>query len=82
MNGKAPETLGDFMAEYEAELIAAANTPEALAKEALEADRRKARLAEEHAKGVRLGWWNEDGNPLNVEDEDDEDDEEETEGKL
>lgn len=28
------------------------------------------RLAERHAKGVRLGWWDEHGNAVEPEDED------------
>jgi hypothetical protein len=58
--------------------IAAANrraydesdTPAARAERAKKRD-------EEHARGVRLGWWDEDGNPLAADEDDEDDDDEE-----
>lgn len=63
-------TMADFMKEEATRLIAEANTPEALAEEALADERRKVRLEDEFYLGVRLGWWDEDGNSLNEEQED------------
>lgn len=64
--------LNDLMEEYEAERLASIaqdearrNTPEAQARLA-------AKKAEEFARGVRLGWWDEDGTPI-PQDEDAED---------
>ncbi len=63
--------------EYETERLAqidrdeaARNTPEAVAA-------REAKKAAEFDKGVRLGWWDAEGNSLAVEtdDEDEEEDE-------
>jgi hypothetical protein len=69
---KEPKTLDELMAEYEPERLAEIardearrNTPAAQA--ALEAKKR-----EEFRRGVRLGWWDADGNPLTSEDEPDE----------
>lgn len=78
------ETLDDLFAIAEAEASArfakeeaeiAARSPEARAK--AEVARVAAALAE-HANGVRLGWWDEDGDPIpnNSSFDDDEDDEE------
>lgn len=47
---------GDALAEYERAAAAARAAAE--------------RAAAEHAKGVRLGWWNENGDPVEPEDED------------
>lgn len=51
----------------------ASQTPEALARAAQ-------RKAEEHERGVRLGWWREDGTPIEQpDDESDEDQDEDDE---
>lgn len=53
-------TLDELFGEYEAERLAKINaedTPEARA-------RIEQRRKEEFEKGVRLGWWTEDGEPL------------------
>ena len=71
----------DHFAEYEAERLKAleielaaedafAASPEGIALKAKQ-------QADEHAKGVRLGWWDEDGNPIVSEDEEDDEHEEE-----
>jgi hypothetical protein len=67
-------------AEKEAEIAAfraaeAAKTPEQKEAERLAAE---ARAEADHQKGVRLGWWDAEGNSLAVE-TDEEDDEEEDE---
>jgi hypothetical protein len=59
--------------DYDAERIAAMNTPEALAEEARIAKRSSERLAEQQALAVRMGWSDEDGNSLLPEDDDEED---------
>lgn len=67
------ELFDAFEADRLAEIAqdeARRNTPEALAA----AQRKR---AEEHERGVRLGWWDEDGTPIvEPEDDPDEDDEE------
>ena len=73
--------MTDIFAEYEAERLKAleielaaedafAASPEGIALKAKQ-------QADEHAKGVRLGWWDEDGNPIVSEDEEDDEHEEE-----
>lgn len=69
------KSLDELMAEDEAASsearaadLAKYDSPEEVAKR----DRRR---REEHEQGVRLGWWNEDGEPINVEAEDDDEDE-------
>lgn len=71
-------TLNDFMADFEAERLAQAeaedahyNAPEAVAK-------REAKRREEHERGVRLGWHDEDGNSLLPEEDEDDDAEEDS----
>lgn len=68
------KTLDELFAEEEAARIASQqveltryDSPEEVAK-------RELARKEEHAKGVRLGWWDEDGNPLVQDEEDEEDD--------
>ena len=46
-----------------------ADTPEARAA-------RDQKQREEHERGVRLGWWDEDGNPLTAEDDGEEEEDE------
>lgn len=74
------KTLDELMADYEAEHLAdiardeaRRNTP--AAKAAAEAKRR-----EDHERGVRLGWWTEDGTPIDQ--GDDEDDDEDTDDEI
>ena len=69
------KTMGELMDEYEAERLAQIdadearrNTPEAIARSA-------AKKAEEHERGVRLGWWTADGEPIPSDDSEDDDDE-------
>jgi hypothetical protein len=74
------QTLDEMMAEYESERLAQ------LAKDQADYDRpenvakRKAKTESEHERGVRLGWWKEDGSPIEqpdqIEDEDEDDAEE------
>jgi hypothetical protein len=71
--------LNDFMADFEAERLAEIerdearrNTPEAIAA-------REAKKRAEHEKGVRLGWWDEEGNSLIAETDDGADEEAEDE---
>lgn len=66
---------GNVFDEYERELEARANTPEARAEDERLAARNREKSAAEFEKGVRLGWWDAEGNPLNVEPEEDEGDE-------
>lgn len=68
------KTLGELMADEEARLMAEANTPERIAADQALAERNSARLKAEHARGVELGWFDEEGNPLG-EPEEDEDEE-------
>jgi hypothetical protein len=65
------QTLDELMADFERERAeeiakdeARRSTPKAIAAA-------QARRKEEFARGVRLGWWDSDGNPVE-EDEDDE----------
>ncbi len=71
MNGKPlHELLAEYEPERQAQLardLARYDSPEEVAK-------RDARRREEHERGVRLGWWDADGNPLGDADQDDEDD--------
>jgi hypothetical protein len=70
----------DPFEEYEAERL------KALALELAEEDARNStpaglakiskRKNEEHAKGVRLGWWDEEGNEIAAEEIEDEDEDE------
>lgn len=53
-------------------------TPEGKAAAERESAARIARRDAEHAKGVRLGWWDEEGNSL-IADEPDEDEDEDKE---
>lgn len=75
MNAAKYQSLDDMMAEDEAARIEQTrrdleieNLPENVAK-------RAAKRQEEFDRGVRLGWHDKDGNPINQE-TDDEDDEE------
>ncbi len=65
-------TLEQLMQEEDERLAALAripDSPEVIAK-------REAKSREEHARGVRLGWWTEDGTPIPQEtDSEDEEDE-------
>lgn len=76
--GKAQ--MNNWLEEYEKEL-AEKNAAE-LAKydSAEEVAKREVRRKEEFEKGVRLGWWNEDGDPLES-DEDAEDEDEDEDDK-
>jgi len=71
---KPPTTLDDIFNEIEAEAAASPRpaplTPEQLAK-------REEENRAEHEKGIRLGWWDKDGNPLEQESDEDEDEDEE-----
>ena len=49
--------------------LARYDSPEEVAK-------RAARRKEDHERGVRLGWWDENGEPLAVDTDDDEDQDE------
>lgn len=71
------ENMADLMAEYERELAAKADSPEGRAEWERSMARATERVAEEHAKGVRLGWWDEEGNPLTAEEDDEDEDEDE-----
>ena len=51
----------------------AAKTPAQKEAERVAAE---ARNEDEHRKGVRLGWWTEDGEPIETPDDDEEEDEE------
>lgn len=42
---------------------------------AAEVAKREAKRREEHERGVRLGWWDADGNPIDQDEEEEEDDE-------
>lgn len=73
------EQFSDFMAAFEAERLAALekdiaeyDAPEAVAA-------REAKRKTEFDKGVRLGWWDAEGNSLIAETEEDEDETEEDE---
>jgi hypothetical protein len=72
-----PQTLSELFAEEEAARIAAANTPEALAEEELRSIMASAKFKEEFDRGVRLGWFDEEGNVIFDPEEADEDSEEE-----
>ena len=61
-----------FLEDYGRELEAKANTPAQREADARTFARAAARSAEQHAKGVRLGWWDEDGNSLLPPDDEDE----------
>ncbi len=68
-------------AEKEAEIAAfraaeAAKTPEQKEAERLAAE---ARAEASHQEGVRLGWWDEEGNLLVTETDDEDEDEEDNE---
>jgi hypothetical protein len=70
-----PKTLADLFEETAAANAAEwdrLNTPEKIAE-------RKARQEREFEQGVRLGWWDADGNPLPAAQGDAEDDEDEEE---
>lgn len=45
--------------------------------DALDPAKIKAKSAEDFARGVRLGWWDADGNPIAQDDDSDEDNEDE-----
>ena len=73
MTNQTNTTLADLMPAYEAERAAEIerdearrNTPEARAKNV-------AKVKEEHERGVRLGWWDEQGDPLELPSDDDAD---------
>lgn len=58
-----------------------AATPEGQAENERFLEKARERREAEHARGVRLGWWNEDGEPIEQpEDEDDADAEDDAEG--
>ena len=56
--------LSDFLEDYEAERIAAMNTPEALAEEAAMSVRASARQAREFDRRLAAGEIDQDGNCL------------------
>lgn len=79
------QTMDELMAEHEAEILAKANSPEGKAEQARLDARLKERLKAEHEKGVRLGWWDEEGNPLTdpeAEDEDEDEDGDEDDAEI
>lgn len=71
------QTLGDIFADYESERLAQ------IAKDQADYDRpenvakRRAKAEREHERGVRLGWWKEDGTPIEQPDQIEDDDEDE-----
>ena len=67
--------MSDPFAEYEVERLAQIEREEAVRDTPEAAAARKARKASEFAKGVRLGWWDVDGNVLVPETDEDEDEE-------
>lgn len=79
------QSLDELMAEEESILERRARerreqaaTPEGQAENERYLEKARERREAEHAKGVRLGWWNEDGEPIEQPEEtDDEDDDEE-----
>lgn len=79
------QSLDELMAEEESILERRARerreqaaTPEGQAENERYLVKARERREAEHAKGVRLGWWNEDGEPIEQPEEtDDEDDDEE-----
>lgn len=71
---RVPETtLGDFMADFEADRIAAAAADEARYSSPEAVAAREARRLEDFERGVRLGWHDAEGNPLAADEEDDDD---------
>lgn len=78
---KKPTTLGDIFDDYETERLAK------LAQEQAEYDKpenvakRAAQTKAEHERGVRLGWLDKDGNPLNTDEESDEDEDDNEESE-
>lgn len=79
------QSLDELMAEEESILERRARerreqaaTPEGQAENERYLEKARERREAEHAKGVRLGWWNEDGEPIEQSEEtDDEDGDEE-----
>ena len=61
--------MGDIFDEYEAELLAKANTPEAKAEEAKLIARNLAKGKAEFKRGLALGWYDTEGNPKETEEE-------------
>jgi hypothetical protein len=59
-----PQSLGTLFGDYEAELLAAASTPDAQAQAEADAAHRTRRAADDFERGVRLGWHDADGNAL------------------
>lgn len=75
------KSLDELMAEDEARLIAEARAQIAADDAPAARAKREARRQAEHAKGVRLGWWNEAGDPIPGDDgEDDAEHDEDAEG--
>ncbi len=69
--------MTDPFAEYETERLAQIERDEAARATPEAISARKIKKDAEFAKGVRLGWWDEDGNILTIETDDDSDEEEE-----
>lgn len=56
--------MGNPFDDHDRELEAKANTPEARAEDERLAARNREKSAREFERGLRLGWWDADGNPL------------------
>lgn len=68
-----PKSLNELMDEYDAERLADIARDEARRATPEAQARLAAKKAEEFARGVRLGWWNENGDPIpQVDDAEDE----------
>lgn len=73
MNGR--KTLAELFAEEEAQRLAEANTPERIEADELAANRASERHKIAFARGVELGWFDEDGNTLGEEEAEEEEEE-------
>lgn len=66
------KTLDELLQEYEPERRAQLEREDAIYNSPETVAQRNERWRQHHENGVRQGWWDEEGNPLNSE-EDDED---------
>lgn len=71
---KPTQTLGDMMADYDAERLAEIERDEARRNTPEERARLEAKRKEEFERGVRLGWWTADGEPIDQPDESEDED--------
>ena len=71
---KPTQTLGDMMAAYDAERLAEIERDEARRNTPEERARLEAKRKEEFDRGVRLGWWSADGEPIDQPDESEDED--------